>query len=203
MTITSLATTPTSTPPSPPNLDPAPTLGPITKLPLELVTHTLNSLLDTCTTLLERQSESQRWLRVCRAFRAGHALSQAAHECAVQTAAQANLLAAQLKLQTDAGAVSVRKLWVGAKTDRRDQAVADLVQACAAGLTSFVWAPAEDSYKDRSEEGPNGPLQAGMIEAWEACAEMNEFGIGYPGREMRAQDMQRWVERSGWVRLPC
>jgi len=53
-----------TTPPVAPQPEPGLTQGTTTHLPLELVTQTLNSFLDLCSSPLERHSESQSFLRV-------------------------------------------------------------------------------------------------------------------------------------------
>lgn len=122
------------------NLDRPASSGPVTRLPLELVTHTLNCLLDTCSTTLERQAESQRFLRICRTFHSGYLLSEAVHECAVTSVESANQLVQRLA-EPECVLAPVLKLWMNLAFDPSESAVVDVVKACAGELVELEYDP--------------------------------------------------------------
>ncbi len=161
----------------------SPTLGPITKLPLELITHTLNSLLRTCETALDRQLESQRWLRVNRAFHDGYLLSEAVHERAVATGAQASALTRVLESGTHTGSC-VRRIWVGISDSKSDGDIASMVAACGGELERFEWLPGT------SKKLVDGPIAQDLVLAWKGCSKLNTFTVGAEWREISAGEAQ-------------
>lgn len=185
------------TDPTPSTVLPAPSApsatapGPITKLPLEILVHTLHQLRKSCYTPIERQADSVKFSRVCRSFYSAWRLSDAVHECVVDKvkgAAQLN------KLLLSPGGSSLRPYSIVLKFDcvDVDEVVSDLVSSCAAELRTFIWAPRLIGKDDESE------IRPGLIRAWADCRQLTKFSFGREYRTLEGGEAQR---SGGFTRL--
>lgn len=171
-------------PPAPPASEPA--LGPIAKLPLELLTHILSRVMDLCDHPLDRQCESQNFLRVCRAFHSAYLLSEAVHECAVDSWSGTRRLISALK-PGRARSSKVERLWVGLPLTSNDLVVAELVGACRDSLRSFRWTPAYAMARVDFE------VQATLAQAWAGCDRMEVFSLGEDARSLTGGELERYA----------
>lgn len=188
MSLTSTSTATAAPSSSTSSLSQTASSGPITNLPLELVTHTLNCLLDSSTSSLERQAESQRFLRVNRLFYSGYLLSDGACEYTVSSSAAALLLSARLG-DPDCALTTVRRLWVGLSSrSESDSVVASLVGRCSSDLTEFVWDPLT----------PNGvasdQLATDVVDAWAECHELRKYELSQEARTVSDDQLERLVD---------
>lgn len=187
------ATTPTPTNPTSSTTPPSPATspGPITRLPLEILVHTLHKLRELCPNPLERQTESVKLPRVCRSFHSAYLLSDAVHECVVDFTERARKLVEALR-KPGGSHLKPYSLVLNLNSNRVDDLIADLVWLCVAELRAFVWNPGSAGAHPTSFE------QTRLYQAWNNCPRLTKFAVLHQQRVLSGGRAERRAESDWW-----